>query len=50
MNNIFQSHFNDANDFVEVEEQNRSPSAPVADPTANERRQESRFWFVDNID
>ena len=46
----FQSHFNDANDYVEVQGRNNSASAPVMEETDEEERDRPRFWFVDNID
>jgi len=48
--NHVNAHFNDANDFVEVEGQNQPPAVPVTDNPDNEQREEPRFWFVDNID
>jgi len=48
--NHVNSHFNDANDYVEVEGENNTASAPVREDTADEDRNRPRFWFVDNID
>ena len=46
----FQSHFNDANDYVEVDGDNNAASAPAREETDEEDRDRPRFWFVDNID
>ena len=46
----FQSHFNDANDYVEIEGENNAASAPVREETDEEDRNRPRFWFIDNID
>ena len=46
----FQSHFNDANDYGEVEGENNAASAPAREETDEEDRNRPRFWFVDNID
>merc|ERR1712226_1017465 len=49
--NHVNTHFNDANDFVEVgSEQTNQASAPTTVNTENEESDRPRFWFVDNID
>jgi len=48
--NHVNSHFNDANDYVEIEGENNAASAPVREETDEEDRNRPRFWFIDNID